>query len=115
MFTVRWTPTARRRFDELQAAARKTAEKRGRSGKSKSSRQEGLFQQVRKTILLLTADPRHPGLQTHPYHSLPNPFDPSAKAFEAHAQNRTPGAYLVFWCYGPGKNQITLIAITPHP
>jgi hypothetical protein len=35
--------------------------------------------------------------------------------FESHAQNRTPGAYRVFWCCGPKQGQITLIAITPHP
>jgi hypothetical protein len=115
MFTLRWTPTAHRQFDELQAAATKSAENRSRTGKSKSSRQEGLFQQVRKTLQLLAANPRHPGLQTHPYRSLQNPFDSSDKVFEAYAQNRTPGAFRVFWCYGPGKTEITIIAITHHP
>jgi len=115
MATVRWTPTARRQYDEVQASARKAGQTRTGTGKSKSSRQEGLFKQVRKTILLLADNPRHPGLQTHPYHSLENPFDPKAKVFEAYAQQRTPGAYRVFWCYGPGKNEITLLAITPHP
>jgi hypothetical protein len=28
---------------------------------------------------------------------------------------QTPGAYLVFWCYGREKNEITVPAITPHP
>ena len=115
MLTLRWTPTARQQFDELRTAALKAAESRSRAGKSKSSQQEGLFQQVRKTLHLLAANPRHPGLQTHPYRSLQNPFDSRAKVFEAYAQNRTPGAYRVFWCYGPGKAEITIIAITPHP
>jgi hypothetical protein len=44
-----------------------------------------------------------------------HPFHPSAKIFEAYAQHKTPGAYRVFWCYGPGKQEITIIAITPHP
>jgi hypothetical protein len=37
--------------------------------------------------------------------------------FEAYAQNRTPGAYRIFWCYGPDKDKgdITITAITPHP
>jgi hypothetical protein len=43
------------------------------------------------------------------------PFDPAAKVFEAYAQNKTPGAYRVFWCYGPEQGEITVIAITPHP
>jgi len=115
MFTLRLTVTARRQYDELQAAALKTAEMRTETGAPKSSRQEGLLKQVKKTLLLLANDPRHPGLQTHPYHSLKNPFDPNAKVFEAYAQQHTPGAYRIFWCYGREKNEITVLAITPHP
>jgi len=40
---------------------------------------------------------------------------PPRKVFAAYAQNRTPGAYRIFWCYGPGKKDITILAITPHP
>jgi hypothetical protein len=115
MATVRWTLTARRQYDQLQTSAEKTGQTRARTGKAKASRQEGLFKQVCKTILLLADNPRHPGLQTHPYHSLESPFDPQAKVFEAYAQQHTPGAYRVFWCYGPGAGEITLLAITPHP
>ena len=70
---------------------------------------------MNKAIRLLVNDPRHPGLATHEYLSLENPFDSSQKVFEAYAQSKTPGAYRVFWCYGPGKGQITIIAITRHP
>ena len=44
-----------------------------------------------------------------------NPFAPKEPVFEAYAENQTPGAYRIFWCYGPDKKQITIIAITPHP
>jgi hypothetical protein len=81
----------------------------------KSSRDEGLFKQVEKCVRLLRTDPRHPGLRTHEYSSIENPFDSGQKVFEAYAQNQTPGAYRVFWCYGPGDREITIIAITPHP
>jgi hypothetical protein len=37
------------------------------------------------------------------------------EVFEAYAENNTPGAYRIFWHYGPGKDVITIIAITPHP
>ena len=50
-----------------------------------------------------------------PTDTLAHPFNPHDKVFEAYAQNRTPGAYRVFWCYGPEAGQITVIAITPHP
>lgn len=35
--------------------------------------------------------------------------------FESYAQNNTPGAYRIFWHYGPKKKMITILAITPHP
>jgi hypothetical protein len=75
----------------------------------------GLFSQVLKCLELLANNPRHPGLQTHECNGIVNPFDPKKKVFEAYVQNRTPGAYRVFWCYGPEKDQITILAITPHP
>ena len=115
MFTAKWTVTARKQYDTLRDAARSRFESRQKSGKSKSSKQEGLFKQVLKTIQLLQSNPRHPGLQTHEYHSLQNPYESTGKVFEAYVQNRTPGAYRVFWCYGPDKKDITIIAITPHP
>ena len=76
---------------------------------------EGLFKQVYKAIELLRNNPRHPGLHTHEYDSIDNPFDKNKKVFEAYALNQTPGAYRIFWCYGPGDKEITIIAITPHP
>ena len=56
---------------------------------------------------------RHPGLHTHEFESLTGAN--GAKVFEAYAENRTPGAYRVFWCYGPAKGEITVIAIAEHP
>jgi hypothetical protein len=114
-FRANWTPGAKATFEELEAAARAAGEARQKKGKKRSSQAEGLFKQVAQCIQNLLADPRHPGLNTHEYRSLEHPFDPKAKVFEAYAQNRTPGAYRVFWCYGPAKDTITIIAITPHP
>ena len=68
---------------------------------------------VRKALGLLQNNPRHPGLNTHKYNSLEGPN--GAEVFEAYAENRTPAAYRIFWHYGPGKNSITIIAITAHP
>lgn len=68
---------------------------------------------VRKTLGFLEVDLRHPGLKTHKYAALQGPS--GQEVFEAYSQNRTPGAYRVFWYYGPGKGQITILAMTPHP
>ena len=114
-FRLIWTEPASRSFSELQADAQAALKSRERTKKTKASKQEGLFKQVMKCIDLLAANPRHPGLQTHEFTSYPHPHKAAEKVFEAYAQHRTPGAYRVFWCYGPGKGEITIIAITPHP
>jgi len=115
MFTLKWTKEAEHQYEDLKAKAESILRSRKASARQKSSRDEGLFKQVHKTITLLKSNPRHPGLQTHEYTSIRNPFNQNKKVFEAYAQNRTPGAYRVFWCYGPKQNEITIIAITPHP
>jgi hypothetical protein len=121
-FRLRWTREAADTFGELQRAAEQAAQSRTKAGggprgkrRSKSSKQEGLFKQVAKAIRLLAENPRHNSLNTHEYDSLDHPFDPHGKVSEAYAQNRTPGAYRVFWCYRPESGDITIIAITPHP
>ena len=115
MFRARWTDSAAAQYERLQDAAERIRRSRRKKGRPKPSRQEGLFKQVHKAIELLLNNPRHPGLRTRAYDSLESPFDPGAKVFEAYAQNRTPGAYRIFFCYGPGKREITIVAITPHP
>lgn len=98
--TLRFTPTAAAQLDSLK-------------GKS-------VHAQVLKTLGFLEVDPKHPSLNTHEFTSLRGPK--GEKVFEAYAQNNTPGAYRVFWQYGPdelkGKKRIaviTIIAITRHP
>lgn len=115
MFEIIRTQTAETTYRDLESRARGSLENRAKNKKAKASPVEGLFKQVHKTLELLAQNPRHPGLQTHEFNSLPNPFNEKEKVFEAYAQNKTPGAYRVFWCYGPSKKEITIIAITPHP
>jgi hypothetical protein len=114
-FTLVWTQKARETYYRLRTDATQSLEARQRKGRSKASRSEGLFKQVKKCIDLLKENPRHPGLSTHEFHSKENPHTPGGKVFEAYVQQSTPGAYRLFWCYGPEKDQITIIAITPHP
>jgi hypothetical protein len=71
------------------------------------------YRAVKKTIKLLAGNPRHPGLQTHPFLSLNGPN--GEKVFEAYAQQKTSAAYRVFRYYGPSKGELTIFAITPHP
>ena len=114
-FELVWIEEADKQYKAIRRAAETAAESRKKSGKTKSSKQEGLFKQVHKCAQLLAADPRHPGLATHEYDSLEHPYDQKKKVFEAYVQNKTPGAYRLFWCHGPLRHQVTVIAITPHP
>lgn len=115
MFELKWTVKATEIYQELEKLAETAFENRKKRGESKSSRIEGLFKQVYKTVTLLKSNPRHPGLNTHEYDSIVNPYNSKQKVFEAYAQNNTPAAYRVFWCYGPNNKQITIIGITQHP
>jgi len=115
VFVLSWTEEASAEYARLKAKAEAALSTRRKRSRSKSSQDEGLFKQVHKCVSLLGVNPRHQGLHTHEYHSLAHPSNPHDKVFEAYAQNQTPGAYRVFWCYGPKAGQITVIAITPHP
>ncbi len=68
---------------------------------------------VQRTLGLLQTDLRNKGLQTHKYQALQGPN--GEEVFEAYVENNTPGAYRIFWHYGPGRGVISIIAITPHP
>ncbi|MCB1085053.1 MAG: hypothetical protein KDK60_03015 [Chlamydiia bacterium] len=111
MFEILMTEEA----DSIFADLKKHAERALSKNLGKNPPPVGLFKQVKKTMCLLSQNPRHPGLHTHEYSGLPNPWDAKQKVFEAYVQNRTPGAYRLFWCYGPEKNQITVITILKHP
>lgn len=115
LYELNWVLDAYRVYSTLKHEAEAAAQGRQAQGKTKSSKPEGLFRQVNKSLRFLRENPRHPGLRSHEYHSLTHPFDKDGKVWECYAQNQTPGAYRIFWCYGPKKNEITVIAITPHP
>lgn len=114
-FNVVWTPEALEQYNPLKKEAQASLQTRRTSKKAKATPSEGLFKQVHNGIQKLLANPRHPGLNTHKFSSIEHPCDPKQSVFVAYAQNNTPGAYRIFWCYGPKKTDLTLLTITPHP
>jgi hypothetical protein len=68
---------------------------------------------VNKTLALLETNPRYPGLHTHKNCSIKT--DLKEEIFQSYVENKTPGAYRIFWYYGSGEKEITILAITPHP
>ncbi|MBI2340132.1 MAG: hypothetical protein HYU99_07205 [Deltaproteobacteria bacterium] len=77
------------------------------------SSKKAVLKAVRKTLGLMETNLKHPGLCTHKYQSIKGPR--GEEVFETYAQNQTPGAYRIFWYYGPEKNRISITAIVPHP
>ena len=72
------------------------------------------LKKVRKALRLLEQlGPRHPGLQSHAYHSVPGPG--GATLWESCVENRTPSAWRIWWIYGPAADQITSVTVGPHP
>lgn len=68
---------------------------------------------VLKALGYMQTNIKHQGLHTHEYEG--HTGNNGEKVFEAYVENRTPGAYRIFWHYGPGQGVITVLAITPHP
>ncbi len=73
---------------------------------------KGVLKQVRKALGYMEVNLKHPSLNTHKFDDIKNSL---GDVFESYAQNNTPGAYRIFWAYGPRKGMITILAITPHP
>lgn len=74
---------------------------------------EKRYKAIQLAFKKIQHNPRHPGLQTHEYHSLIGPN--KEKIFESYAENNTPSAYRIFFFYGPVKRAITIVTILPHP
>jgi hypothetical protein len=79
----------------------------------------GKLKKVRKALGLLQADPTYPGLHSHLYQHFPGLE--KGKVWDSYVENRTPGAWRVFWMYVPNEFRddvetpvITVLAIGPH-
>lgn len=97
MFQIKFSEKAKEEFFKLKEL------------KSKNSQ----YKAVGKALAYMKINLRHPSLNTHKFDAMESPF--GGDVFESYAQNNTPGAYRIFWCYGPEKGEITILAITPHP
>ena len=71
------------------------------------------LKKVHKSLGLLQQDPRYPGLHSHKYSSLSGAG--GEDVWDSYVENKTPGAWRIFWHYGPDEDTITVITIGPHP
>ncbi len=96
-FKLKYTEEANRQLDELENSPQKAPE----------------WKKIRKALGLMEVNLKHPSLHTHKYSSLNGPN--GEEIFEAYAENKTSGAYRIFWYYGPSKEYITILSVIPHP
>lgn len=95
-FTLRFTPEAKEILKGLDTPGTAVRLKR-----------------VRKAIGLLQMDPFYPSLQSHKYSSMKGPK--GEEVWDSYVENHTPAAWRIFWHYGPGSDELTILTITPHP
>jgi hypothetical protein len=80
---------------------------------SENPAQTGLEFQLKAALTKLVHDPKFKGLNSHKYNSFNERY--GKEIWESYVQNNTPGAWRIFWFYGPRKDEITLVLATPHP
>lgn len=85
-----------------------------KAGKSELSKDETqLYKKWGKAMAMLANNPKHTGLQSHEIESLSRRY--GTKVWQSYLENHTPGAGRMYWVYGPGKAEITIIGLEPHP
>ena len=103
--------TIRMGLPEMQAVWTDLSDRKqqGKLGKE----EEKLFKKLVKALGYLSANPRHNSLASHEIDDLTRKY--GLKIFQSYLENNTPSAGRLFWAYGPGKGDITVLAIEPHP
>jgi hypothetical protein len=97
-FVLQYTREAEKVLEELRSA----------------QQYAGKLKKIRKAPRLLEQiGPRHPGLHSHNYQSVPGPG--GVTLWESYVENRTSSAWRIWWVYGPQPGQITIVTIGPHP
>jgi hypothetical protein len=75
--------------------------------------EEKFFKKFVKTLGYLGQNPRHNSLASHEIGDLTRKY--GFKVFQSYLENNTPSAGRIFWAYGPDREDITVLAIEPHP
>lgn len=78
-----------------------------------SKKDEELYKKWGNALKKLSNDPKYPSLNTHEITSLSRRY--GMKVWQSYLENKKSGARRMYWVYGPGKNDITIIGLEPHP
>ena len=78
-----------------------------------SKENEDLYKKWGNSLKKLSADPNYPSLKTHDIDELSKRY--GMKVWQSYLENKKSGARRMYWVYGPGKMEITIIGLEPHP
>ena len=103
-YQLRFAPAAAETMRRLACGGQATAAK---------------LKKVRKALGMLQTEPTYPGLHSHMYQQFPGLE--KGKVWDSYVENRTPGAWRIYWMYGPNEIRddmeiavITVLMIGPH-
>lgn len=84
-----------------------------RAGNRLGAAEQKFFKKLVKTLNYLSQNPRHNSLNSHEIDDLTRKY--GLKIFQSYLENNTHAAGRLFWAYGPDQQDITVLAIEPHP
>lgn len=72
-----------------------------------------LYKKWGNALKKLSEDPTYPSLKTHEITPLSRRY--GMKVWQSYLENKNSDAMRMYWVYGPGKEEITVIGLEPHP
>ena len=78
-----------------------------------SKKDEDLYNKWGNALKKLSSNPMYPSLKSHEITELSRRY--SMKVWQSYLENKTSGARRMYWVYGPGQQEITIIGLEPHP
>ena len=85
---------------------------RAKAGELKKDEKQ-FFKRWVKAMGYLRDNQRHPGLKSHEIEAISKRV--GIKVWQSYLENRKSAARRMFWVYGPGQKEITILAVEPHP
>lgn len=78
-----------------------------------STKERELYIKWGKALKFLSQDPFYPSLQTHEIETLTKRY--GQKVWQSYLENKVSRAMRMYWVYGPNRQEITVVALEPHP
>jgi len=77
-----------------------------------SKTEQLIYRKWGNALKYLSMDPNYPGLQTHEISPLTKRY--GIKVWQSYLENRKSSPMRMYWVYGPGKMDITVIGLEPQ-